>query len=110
MGLDITFNLRKAQKAGLVMTTNRRFTEAEIEEAKSFLKEPLTGQDLEYLEWMKGEETVGQLDDCVYPFVIDVWTTGGGIEMGTVRANEWGNLHKPLTEFLGNADIPYTST
>jgi hypothetical protein len=103
MGLDIKFNLELAKQAGLTVSTEVIGTDEEILAADTMFTGEPTNANKEHLEWLKSIEIYGRLPN--YPSAFDVDDSVEGYAI--VRANKWGNLYAPLTEFLKNNNITW---
>lgn len=83
MGLDIAFNRKEAEKAGLefeLIPNNGTYDE---------------GDDPEYIRWCQDSEECIKVPGC------DHYTSNSGTGTDVVvRANKWGSTYYPLTEWL----------
>ena len=97
MGLDLAFNRETAQKAGIVITQERRGSDDEITYALE------SGVDKEYLAWLSSLVTYISIpgtnmsvEDC------------GSSDDIVVRANKWGRVYEPLTNWLKANNIEWS--
>lgn len=99
MGLDISFDKHKAQQAGLEIDYEPNGSAAEIAAAKP-------GKDagwfeISHYEWLQEAVQVAHFAGLVVP--VD--------EVGTslvIRANKWGSVYAPLTQWLRSKGIPWS--
>ena len=104
MGLDVRFNKAKALEAGLILEIKRRGSLRSIAEFKAL---PAVEKDPEYLKYLLNPVSIASI-------LCDVnrgWTSfevdGYADEYLFVRANKWGNLYAPLTEWLASHHITW---
>lgn len=98
MGLDIAFNREAAIKAGLVIKQERNGSEASIAAAKADPHE-----DTDYVAYLERVENVVDVPGTALR-VAD----GGDAEDIIVRANRWGSVYEPLTDWLATNKILWT--
>lgn len=97
MGLDIAFDRKKAVSAGIVMKMipngdAESIARAEADECP----------DPDYIAWLKAEEP------CIQVPGMTGWVSdGGGKDDFIVRANRWGFVYGPLTDWLRANDIQW---
>lgn len=92
MGLDLVFDRKQAEEAGLqfeVFPNNGTYDE---------------GDDPEYIEWCKGSEEVIKIPNA------DHYVSNDSVndQVVNVRANKWGNTYHPLTAWLKEHNIPWS--
>ena len=95
MGMDINFNKELADAAGIEYTTIRNGSDEDILKAS-------TSEDTRdgYLTWLQ-EELL-----CIKVPVTGTYVNIGVFDgMITLRANKWGHVYKPLTQWLKENDI-----
>ena len=96
MGMDLYFNKAAAIKAGLeFFTAEPRGTAQEIVEAE------MRG-DTDYLEYLREQPDVIKVPDT--SFYVEVTLLEDNM---AVRANPWGPVYTPLTQFLKEHDITW---
>ncbi len=100
MGLDISFNKEQAVKAGMSLSTERVGTDAQIASAEG-------NGDIAYLGYLLGEETLAHISEYVNFFTVSEGTDQDDTIILFARANKWGNLYKPLTNFLTKHGIEW---
>ena len=93
MGLDIHFNKEQAINAGLVIAIMPNGTAEEIAEETAS-----EYADQEYIAWLAQERQFIQVPNCNPVF----YTEAQDSEQGDliVRANKWGRVYAPLTDWL----------
>lgn len=96
MGLDLCFNRQKAVDAGLILTKEVRGTPEEIYAAS------LYATDIGYYEWLKEEAESFRVPGT------DIHVETSGDENLLVRANTWGRVYKPLTDWLKANNIEWS--
>jgi hypothetical protein len=95
MGLDISFNRKKALAAGIEVQISTRGTQDEI--LAAFLNDDPAGYS--YL---------AELITLVRVPGMKSWIEDDGYEdYFAVRANKWGRTYTPLTNWLKAHDIPW---
>ena len=92
MGLDVSFNLKEAYDAGLVVHDDRNGTHDEIIDA---LNNESCSQ--EYRDWLQEPRKVAVLPCCVPVFNIDLFE-----DRGAIRSNPY------IKDFLDSNNINYT--
>jgi hypothetical protein len=88
MGLDISFNRKQAENAGMEFSLRRNASLKTIADA---IGDPDTG----YLEWLKSSTNYLKVPNSEH-YVSD----DGDPACIIVRANKWGITYKPLTDWL----------
>jgi len=102
MGLDITFNLAAAVKAGMTVIKETNGTEEEILQAENdYVLDP-TEINEGILNWLKEELLLGKLPSYLHFFTVDTCN-----EYAQVRANKGRSLYAPLTAFLKTNNITW---
>jgi hypothetical protein len=94
MGLDISFNRAAADAAGIETTTLRNGDNAQIIDV--LIGRLINGGIFEgddYLAWLLEEQLCLRVPGTG-------WISDGGIDEYIVRANKWGYVYGPLTEWL----------
>lgn len=94
MGLDVSFNKELAINAGLITTIMTNGTAEEIEQAKL---DP-DCVDHYYIAWLEQEHLHIQVPGCEPVIYVDATDDCDGNLI--VRANKWGRVYGPLTEWL----------
>ena len=95
MGLDISFDRKKALAAGIEVQVTTRGTEDEILAASE-------NEDPE------GYSYLTELVTFVRVQSMNAWVEDDGYEdCFVVRANKWGRTYFPLTNWLRSHDIPW---
>ncbi len=102
MGLDISFNKEQAVKAGMSLSTERVGTDAQIAEARK-----LGDGDSDYLNHLLEEEIFARISEYAFFFTVNESAEIDGTITLFARANKWGNLYKPLTNFLTKHGIEW---
>jgi 2,4-dienoyl-CoA reductase-like NADH-dependent reductase (Old Yellow Enzyme family) len=90
MGLDISFNRKKAEEAGLVITTGTNGTENDRAAAV------LSDDDQGYIAWLHESVETVHVPNTQYSVVAETFHSG---EVA-IRANKWGRVYKPMTDWL----------
>jgi hypothetical protein len=100
MGLDIKFNLSEVVRAGMAIhtETNGSLTERKIAQ-QQYAEEPCEANQ-RYIDWLKEFSMIGSIPNHIHSFGVDVAENNV-----YVRANKWGSLYEPLTDFLMANDI-----
>ena len=98
MCLDIAFSRSLALAAGATLTKHREGTDEQIANAK--LDIPV---DTFYVQYLESVNEYFQFPN--YPYIISNSGTDNSI---IIRANKWGSLYKPLTEWLINNNITWS--
>lgn len=102
MGLDISFDRKKALAAGMERKVVRNGTDGEIRTAEIMVADGSAEQ--EYLNYLRSESTIVQIPGT------DWWLDDYGLENNiVVRANMWGKSYAPLTKWLKENNIPWES-
>lgn len=96
MGLDLCFNRKKAVDAGLILTKEVRGTPEEI----AAVSQDVT--DIGYYEWLKEEAESFRVPGT------DIHVEASGDVDLFVRANTWGRVYKPLTDWLRANNIEWS--
>ena len=94
MGLDISFNRAAADAAGIETTTLRNGDNDQIIDV--LIGRLINGGIFEgddYLAWLLEEQL------CIRVAGTG-WVSDGGVDEYVVRANKWGCVYGPLTEWL----------
>ena len=107
MGLDIRFNRKQALAAGLKVKTMRNGSDEDIA-----IQEASQYDDPEYLAWLKREDEVIEIPDAA----LNSWgqpryTDSGSSpdhEHFSIRANKWGSIYEPLTNWLKANNIEWS--
>ena len=107
MGLDISFNRKQALQAGLKIKTIRNGSDEDIA-----IEEFSEHCDPEYLAWLKREDEVIEIPDAA----LNSWgqpryTDSGSSpdhEHFSIRANKWGTIYEPLTNWLKANNIEWS--
>ena len=97
MGLDVSFNKEAAADAGLVFDMMRNGSPEAIELAEA---DPESDQD--YLEWLHCMQQVIQIPGT--ELWADACEAGGNL---FIRANKWGRVYEPLTNWLRANNIAW---
>ncbi len=101
MGLDIAFNRAEAEAAGIEYETIMNG------EWSSILREGLAMYgnypDPDHLAWLLEE------DHCIKVPGTDMLVSDDGIDCIVVRANQWGDVYTPLTEWLNHHGIAFSA-
>jgi hypothetical protein len=107
MGLDISFSKAKALEAGMVLEIKRRGSLRDIAELKAL---PVTERDPEYLKYLLSPASVATIFCGISRGSKSFEIDGYADETLFVRANKWGNLYAPLTEWLIANHITWDET
>lgn len=95
MGLDISFNRTKAVEAGLVLIKERRGSEQEIAAIRA-------GDDASYYRYLMEEV------DFIKVPTLGSWVENSGVgNTIVIRANKWGYVYYPMTEWLTQHGITW---
>lgn len=95
MGIDVFFSRAKAIEAGMPVRETIRGNEHEINKAKEY-------DDPSYLQWLNKSIKVITVPGTEFHL-----EDGGADEYIVVRANPWGRVHGPLTQWLEANNIEY---
>ena len=96
MGLDISFNRTAAIAAGLQLTVETNGTKAEIFQAKQ------VNEDAEYITWLESEGEVIAIPGT------ELFTANDGVgDHISIRANKWGRVYEPMTNWLKANNITW---
>jgi hypothetical protein len=95
MGLDIMFNKEKALLAGLQLTTTTNGMPEDIAQARA-------EGDNNHAEWLAEEIQLTQLPGTDLNVIVNEFDHDYSI-----RANPWGRVYAPLTDWLRSHDIPW---
>lgn len=95
MGLDIAFNRKASEAAGIQTSIVRNGTDEEIAQAIA------EDADDGYVMWLKREVEVIHVPD------IDLQVDVGGEEDFILRVNKWGMVYEPLTQWLKSHGIAW---
>ena len=99
MGLNISFNRQTASNAGLKFKTMCNGSDEDIAFHSNLDNE---NADPEFLEWLESESV------CIrVPYTEFYVEDGGDEENIVVRANKWGRVYEPLTNWLKLNNIPW---
>ena len=107
MGLDISFNRKQALAAGLKVKLMRNGSDQDIA-----LQENSQYDDPEYLAWLKREEEVIEIPSGE----LNLWGQHRYTDSGSspdhenfcIRANKWGSVYEPLTNWLKANNIDWS--
>lgn len=102
MGLDISFNKEQAVKAGMELRTKRVGTNSQIAKARE-----LGDGHSDYLNHLLEDVTLARISEYVYLFAVTEGTDQDDNIILFARANKWGNLYVPLTDFLHSNNIEW---
>ena len=106
MGRDISFNRKQALAAGLKVKTIRNGSDEDIA-----IEEFSEHCDPEYLAWLKREDEVIEIPDA-NPDLCNIRYTDSGSspdhEYFCIRANKWGTIYEPLTNWLKANNIEWS--
>ena len=97
MGMDISFNKKKALAAGIVIEHKQNGTKQEILDAIAH------SDCTEYIAWLKASIEVFKIPETER--YVEVC---GGIVNYIVRANKWGHTYAPLTTWLKKHGINWS--
>jgi hypothetical protein len=103
MGLDIKFNLSEVVRAGMAIHAEVNGTLAERKIAEQQYAEEPCEANQRYIDWLKEFSMIGNIPNYIHSFSIDITDAPNG--NAYVRANKWGSLYEPLTDFLMANDI-----
>lgn len=90
MGLDIAFNKKQAEAAGLMFFKRKNGTQEDINNAIA------ADDDQDYIDYLKTEETCFRVPGAEQVVVAHECADGDV----SVRANKWGRTYAPLTAWL----------
>lgn len=97
MGLDIAFNKAAALAAGIQTSAVRNGTDEDIAQAKA------EGADAGYVEWLAEVVEVIHVPDT--DLQVHAYSSA---EDFFVRANKWGMVYAPLTQWLKSHGIAWS--
>ena len=97
MGLDISFNRTAAIAAGIKLSVLRNGSDSDIA-----IEEANPDKDPEYIQWLKAES------ECMEVPGLGTFVTNDGIgDNITIRANKWGRVYAPMTNWLKANNITW---
>ena len=94
MGLDLSFNKQQALAAGLIITLETNGNQDMIEAAI------INNDDPDYIQWLKSDVYVMHVPTTDIKVDISI-----GYGLIIVRANKWGRVYEPLTDWLKAKNI-----
>lgn len=98
MGLDLCFNRAAAITAGLQLFMERNGTDESI----AIAEEDNDPVDAEYLAWLKAESEIFKVPGT------ELHVTNDGVgDNICIRANKWGRVYAPMTEWLKANNITW---
>ena len=96
MGLDLYFDRKAAIDAGLKVFIERNGTDTSIAVAEAHNEDP------EYIAWLKAESEVIAIPDT------GMHVSNDGIDDRiAIRANKWGRVYEPMTNWLKTNNITW---
>lgn len=96
MGLDLSINRIAAIEAGLQLSIQRNGTDVSIQVAKEHNDDP------DFIKWLETYIEVVHIPGTV----LIVENTGTGDDI-VIRANQWGRVYGPMTEWLKANNITW---
>lgn len=89
MGMDVFFDREAAEKAGMTFEVRPRCTPEEREEILRMYP-----HDRFYCEWAEQSEEIAHIPHT------DIRVENTGYDCVCLRANRWGRVYEPLTDWL----------